>query len=86
MDLPLRESNEDIKMMIDHLNKKIERLKKTKPKNELLPELQNFYQGYIAKWMETYPMMNREVDFIYDEKMKNKILDVINSINLELNK
>jgi hypothetical protein len=82
----LSESNLDIEKLLQHLERKVKELKRVDPKNELLPELQNFYQGTIASWMEKYPMMKKEVDPIYDGEMKNIILDWIIEINKFLKK
>jgi hypothetical protein len=79
----LSENNKDIDSLIKHLDKCVIIFKKKYPsKTHSLKEIRNLYELVIIPWMEEYPMNNLEIGDDEDEQMKNKLLDIINMLNV----
>ena len=75
------ESNEDLDLMIKHLDSKVVELRSKYPQSNSLPKIREFYEFVIIPWMENYHLRGIEVENEYDEEMKNLILNWIGTIN-----
>jgi hypothetical protein len=80
------ESNIDLSSMIKHLDSKVIELRLKYPKSNSFPCIRKFYQNVVIPWMEEYQLIGKEVDDEYDERLKNFILNWINTINKILRK
>lgn len=67
--------------MISHLDNKIISLRKRYPTHNFLNKVKSFYDNVVSTWMENFPLNNKEIGGHEDEAIKNKILDMINTLN-----
>jgi hypothetical protein len=71
-------TNEQVHNAIKVLEKRVQEIKNKYGNNPILLSIQNLIGGHIADWLESE--MDNNINDEYNERMMNKILDMIYQI------
>lgn len=82
----ITESNVEIDNLVNYLTTKVVSLRAKYPKHTSLGKIRVIYNKIIIPWMDKHHIPNVEVTIDEDEFIKNKILDLINDIDKDIQK
>ncbi len=75
------ENNQEIDVLVRHLDDKIVKFRRDFPNNKSILKVKHFYDLYISPWMENHFVKGIEVERDVDIKVKDGVLDLINIVD-----